>query len=344
MAQRRMISLKVIDTDHFLEMPTTSQNLYIHLLARADDDGFLGNAKKIMRIIRASEDDMSVLVSKDFVIPFDNGICVIKHWRIHNLIRSDRYTETIYKNQKRLLNEDENKSYIILSSDVIPNVIPNGTLSAPHMEPQYRKGKDSIGKISLGKRKESQKILSQENPYGNFVPKEKEKKWGNFKPSQPADKKPELKPDNRQSPLSAQINATIDYWNGKDNLPGCRFNVLTLPDIGAVNNIFNAYGEDDIKSAIDNLSKYWDKENYKPSSFQRFIVGSLDRWVDDCKPWERHNGNKPGLSQAEIDLDKYQKIREDFKRSFEPDSDIMKQANEKVAALEELVKKENKNG
>ncbi len=142
MAQRRMISLKVTDTDNFLEMPSTSQNLYFHLLNRADDDGFLGNSKKIMRMVRASEDDMNVLISKDFVIPFRNGVCVIKHWRIHNLIRADRYTETIYKKEKRTLMEGENKEYLPWQPDVIPIDNPDGN----RLEPQVRLGKSSSPK------------------------------------------------------------------------------------------------------------------------------------------------------------------------------------------------------
>ena len=123
MAQKRMFSLKIIDTDEFLDMPPTTQNLYFHLCMRADDDGFVSNPKKIMKIINSATDDMKVLIGKQFVIPFDSGICVIKHWKIHNLIRNDRYTETEYKREKNLLIE-QNKKYELNNGR--QNVIPNG--------------------------------------------------------------------------------------------------------------------------------------------------------------------------------------------------------------------------
>lgn len=145
MAQKRMVSLKIIDTDLFLEMPSSTQNLYFHLIARADDDGFLGNSRKIMRIIGASEDDMKILFSKMLVIPFESGVCVIKHWKIHNYIRVDRYTETIYKDEKSTLGEDYNKVYI-------PNGIPDVIPTAHQLETQSRLDKINLDKININKK------------------------------------------------------------------------------------------------------------------------------------------------------------------------------------------------
>ena len=86
MAERRMFSKSIIDSDLFLDMPATTQMLYFHLAMRADDDGFINDPKRIMRMIGASDDDMRILIAKQFVILFDSGIVVIKHWRIHNYI------------------------------------------------------------------------------------------------------------------------------------------------------------------------------------------------------------------------------------------------------------------
>lgn len=97
MAEKRMFSKQIIDSDAFLEMPLSTQALYFHLSMRADDDGFLNNAKKVMKIIGANQNDYDLLVAKSFVIQFPDGICVIKHWRINNYLRKDRYTETIYQ-------------------------------------------------------------------------------------------------------------------------------------------------------------------------------------------------------------------------------------------------------
>ena len=87
---------------HFLDMPATAQNLYFHLNMHADDDGFLGNAKTIRRMIGASEDDLKVLLAKQFILMFPDGVAVIRDWHIHNYIQKDRYQPTVYENDKKL--------------------------------------------------------------------------------------------------------------------------------------------------------------------------------------------------------------------------------------------------
>ncbi len=99
MANRRMFSLDVVDTDRFLEMPASSQNLYFHLGMRADDDGFVSSPKKITKLVNCGEDDLNVLISKGFVIAFDGGIVVIRHWKQNNYIQSDRYKQTLYQKE-----------------------------------------------------------------------------------------------------------------------------------------------------------------------------------------------------------------------------------------------------
>lgn len=113
MAERRMFAKTIIDSDAFLDMPLSTQSLYFHLSMRADDDGFINNPKKIQRMIGASDDDLRLLVAKRFIIPFDSGIVVIKHWRIHNYIQKDRYKETVYKDEKALLSLKENNAYTL---------------------------------------------------------------------------------------------------------------------------------------------------------------------------------------------------------------------------------------
>ena len=111
MAERRMFSKTIIDSDAFLDMPLSAQALYFHLAMRADDDGFINNPKKIQRMIGASEDDFKLLIVKSFIIPFETGIVVIKHWKIHNYIRKDTYKETLYKEEKSTLTVNENGMY-----------------------------------------------------------------------------------------------------------------------------------------------------------------------------------------------------------------------------------------
>ena len=111
MANKRMFAMSIVDSDAFLEMPLTTQALYFHLNMRADDDGFIGNPKKIMRIINASDDDMKILIAKRFILVFNDGVIVIKHWRMHNTIQKDRYTPTPYQDELNSLFIKSNKSY-----------------------------------------------------------------------------------------------------------------------------------------------------------------------------------------------------------------------------------------
>ena len=111
MADRRMFAKTIIDSDAFLDMPLSSQSLYFHLSMRADDDGFLNNPKKVQRMIGASDDDLKLLIAKKFLIPFESGVVVIKHWRIHNYIQKDRYKPTVYADEKAQLRLKDNKAY-----------------------------------------------------------------------------------------------------------------------------------------------------------------------------------------------------------------------------------------
>lgn len=133
MAEKRMFSKQIIDSDAFLEMPLSTQALYFHLSMRADDDGFLNNAKKVMKIIGANQNDYDLLVAKSFIIQFSDGICVIKHWRINNYLRKDRYTETIYQEEKAMLTMQPNGRYSLKDSiremDDFPVGIPLVDLS-----------------------------------------------------------------------------------------------------------------------------------------------------------------------------------------------------------------------
>jgi hypothetical protein len=145
MAERRMFAKTIIDSDAFLDMPVTARLLYYDLAMRADDDGFVNSPKKIMRMIGASEDDLRILAIRKFIIPFDNGVVVIKHWRIHNYIRKDTYNETPYKEQKQMLELDENNAYRMRSVDE-PLTIRGRSVDDPST--QVRLGKDRIGKVN----------------------------------------------------------------------------------------------------------------------------------------------------------------------------------------------------
>lgn len=119
MANKRMFTMKIVDTDAFLDMPLSTQCLYFHLNMRADDDGFIGNPKRIEKIIGANDDDLKLLIAKRFVILFDDGVIVIKHWRMHNTMSRDRYIETSYTDEKKKLLLKDNGSYSLTNGNSI---------------------------------------------------------------------------------------------------------------------------------------------------------------------------------------------------------------------------------
>ena len=165
MAERRMFAKTIIDSDAFLDMPLSAQSLYFHLNMRADDDGFVNNPKKIQRMIGASDDDLKLLIAKKFILVFDSGIIVIKHWKIHNYIRGDRKKMTTYSEEMAMLETKKNGSYTFGKS--VPSLEENAMSdncqssdsqvtvkcqsSDSQMSAQVRLGKDSIGKDSIGK-------------------------------------------------------------------------------------------------------------------------------------------------------------------------------------------------
>ena len=145
MAERRMFAKTIIDSDAFLEMPTTSQLLYFHLAMRADDDGFVNKPKSLMRMVGCKDDDLKLLFVKKFLIPFESGVVVIKHWKIHNYIRKDTYTETKYKEEKSTLELDENSAYRLIDAGMTQ--IRDESVTSPST--QDRLGKERV-RIELG--------------------------------------------------------------------------------------------------------------------------------------------------------------------------------------------------
>lgn len=141
-----MFDKSITNSDDFLEMPDSSQNLYFHLSMNADDDGFVNNWKSIMRMTGHKEDDLKVLIAKQFIIPFDSGVIVIKHWRINNYLRNDRYIETKFK---------EEKSHLIVDDSLVYQMATDGIHSID---------KNSIDKNRLDIRKENTKEKNFKKP------------------------------------------------------------------------------------------------------------------------------------------------------------------------------------
>lgn len=157
-----MFSDEVTSTDAFLDMPSSSQLLYFHLGMNADDDGFIASPKMVMRVISASSDDLKLLIAKKFLLAFESGVCVVKHWRINNQIRGDRYNETKYTQEKSQLFIRENGSYTFNQENALP--VPKGhftTDGLPFGNQMATNGNHSIGKVRIGK-------VSKDNTKGDF--------------------------------------------------------------------------------------------------------------------------------------------------------------------------------
>jgi hypothetical protein len=150
MAERRMFAKSIIDSDVFLDMPLSTQALYFHLSMRADDEGFISNPKKIMRMIGASQNELELLLAKRYLLSFESGIVVIKHWRIHNYIQKDRFKPTLFREEKELLAIKENKSY---TDKMDTDCIHDGY----------------AGKVSIGKEREGKSNIKEEPTGSDFI-------------------------------------------------------------------------------------------------------------------------------------------------------------------------------
>nr|WP_171336620.1 DnaD domain protein [Enterococcus cecorum] len=153
MAERRMINKRIIVSDTFLDMPLSAQALYFHLNAIADDDGFIENPNSFKRMIGASNDDLKILIAKQYILPFESGVVVVKHWLIHNYIRRDRYNETMHVEEKKKLQINEDKTYSYYEG--IPLVNQPTTNGIPMVDT----GKDRTGKDNNHNTKQDENIL-----------------------------------------------------------------------------------------------------------------------------------------------------------------------------------------
>lgn len=122
MADRRMFNRKIVESDAFLDMPLSAQALYLHLNMEADDAGFVNSPKRIQRMIGSSEDDLKLLLAKSFLIAFDSGVMVVKHWKINNYIAKDRYHETSYLEEKKMLSEKDNGAYSLKTLEELEEI------------------------------------------------------------------------------------------------------------------------------------------------------------------------------------------------------------------------------
>jgi hypothetical protein len=155
MAEKRMFTKTIVDSDIFLDMPQSAQNLYFHLNMRADDEGFINSPKKIMRMVNSNQNDMDILLAKRYLLSFPSGVIVVKHWKMHNAIRQDRLKETMYLEEKAMLSTKENGSY----TDNIKLLQPNDNQVTDNVSPsldQSRLEENSIEEVSKPKKEPKQ--------------------------------------------------------------------------------------------------------------------------------------------------------------------------------------------
>lgn len=266
MANRRMFSKKITDTDKFLDMPASAQNLYFHLNMHADDDGFLGNAKTIKRMVGASDDDLKLLAAKQFLIPFDDGVVVIKDWRIHNYIRSDRYRSTIYTDHKNSLQINENQQYELLTEQPkkvgMTDGIPDGNQDGYQMDTQVRLGKDRLGKGRLDNTRQ--------------------------------DKTPESQPEADSVSLE-DVKKVIDYLNQKAGTKYRATTAATKRLVGA--RLKEGFTVDDCKKVIDNKVADWltdeRMKNYlRPNTL--FQASKFESYLNETpkKSWQQQEDER----------------------------------------------------
>lgn len=182
MSERRMFAKSIIDTDAFLELPLSAQALYFHLSMRADDEGFVSKPKSVQRLIRASDDDFKLLIAKRYILIFDTGVIVIKHWKIHNYIRGDRLQKTNYRDEREKLVLQSNGAYTEADGDKtvpIQSLKTLGNTECQSSDSQMSgrcQSSDSIGKNSIGKVSiDKDKYICAFNEFWKNYPRKKDK-------------------------------------------------------------------------------------------------------------------------------------------------------------------------
>ena len=292
MAERRMMSKSIIKSDTFLDMPATTQNLYFHMLLDADDDGFINAPKSIMRMIGAKDDDMKVLTAKQFVIPFESGVVVIKDWKIHNYIQNDRYKPSTLP-ERNLLNIQKDKTYTLKSdvSSMDTKCIQTVSIGKDRLG-KVREGKDRLGKVREGKdRLDISCHVSHD--------------------------------DDTQKP-HVEI---IEYLNSKT---GSKFKPSTKPYIVAIQaRLKEGYTVDDFKTVINKKCEEWagtkmekyltPKTLFAPSHFDQYLnanikptlnntekrIMEINAWVDAAERGEYESGNTEGGCTIRGDVSEY---------------------------------------
>ncbi|MDQ7160283.1 conserved phage C-terminal domain-containing protein [Lactococcus lactis] len=203
MAQRRMFSKKIVETDFFMEMSPTAKLLYFYLNMSADDDGFVGNPKTIKLISGATDDDLKILIAKQFIIPFESGVVVIKDWKIHNYIQKDRYNQTQYLDEKKQLLVEENGTYTKCIQDV----------SSLDTQVRLGKSKDRLGKSNNNMSGKPDDVI----PYSEIISYLNEKTGRSFRTTEAHKRfiKARWNEDYKLDDFKKVVDNKVADWTGK---------------------------------------------------------------------------------------------------------------------------------
>lgn len=266
MPERRMFAKTIVDSDAFLDMPHSAQSLYFHLGMRADDDGFINNPKKIARMLGCGEDDLKILFMKKFIIGFETGVIVIKHWRMHNYIQNDRYKETVYQDEKSKLFIKDNGSYT-LNNDVTESQCIQPVYS---LDTQVRlgKSKDRLSKVNEEKKRFSPPTIDELN---EFI---KENQYSLVDPQRFIDYYTSVGWRVGRNPMK-DWKAAVRQWNAreKDRKPNRQKRIVEpIPDWYSMQNTEPKKKDPLTDEEIDDLKKTLKKFGASEDSIKDLIV------------------------------------------------------------------------
>ncbi len=275
MAERRMFTQKITESDAFLEMPMSAQALYFHLCMNADDDGFVKNPKRLQKLVGCNDDDIKILIFKNFVLPFESGIIVIKHWRMHNLLRKDRYIETEYQEEKSQLYLKENGAYTFDKKQ--GNALKkksSGNQMATKWQPTDNQlaPQDSIGKDSIVKDNININTINSNNIL--VTPEE-----------QPVSENPHIITDEEE---------IFIHWNAFGIV---KHQTLTEKILKAIQKALALYGRDKIKEGIANYAKVYLDQKYFFSykwTLEEFLkqANALPDFFIEGNKWKNYNESR----------------------------------------------------
>ena len=300
MASKRMMAKIIIDSDAFLDMPQTTQNLYFHLNMRADDEGFIDNPKKIMRTIGAGQNDIDILLAKRYLLRFESGVIVIKHWKLHNCIRKDRLKPTVYQEEKSKLFIKKNGVYtdneeINLLSDKILSTCQSNVSQVTDnclTDCQSNVGVDQT-RLDLDKVRPD---IDKDCAHNHETKETKEEDIF----------KEDSKPAKRYTHSRKRIDNILTYSHGMKSLPDERRILENISNAGEIADSLSFYSQEEIKQALDNYEICaTDSNTYKIhpySNIINFIINNgIQKFTNASDPLKKFKIN--GKSEIVTDFE-----------------------------------------